>query len=226
MKNMQIAVDGPASSGKSTVSQIVAERLGIIYIDTGAMYRAVTLAVLNHGIAVENENEVERLIEDIQLGFKRSQDGAQETYLNGKNVSKEIRSDLVTDNVSIISSYPFVRDYLVAKQRLMAESSSVIMDGRDIGTVVLPNANYKFYLNASAKVRAQRRYLENIEKGHSNQTLEEIEQAIIHRDYIDSNREYSPLVKASDAIEIDTDSYSIEDVVNVIIEQTKGKNAE
>ena len=226
MKNMQIAVDGPASSGKSTVSQIVAERLGIIYIDTGAMYRAVTLAVLNHGIAVENENEVERLIEDIQLGFKRSQDGAQETYLNGKNVSKEIRSDLVTDNVSIISSYPFVRDYLVAKQRLMTESSSVIMDGRDIGTVVLPNANYKFYLNASAKVRAQRRYLENIEKGHSNQTLEEIEQAIIHRDYIDSNREYSPLVKASDAIEIDTDSYSIEDVVNVIIEQTKGKNAE
>lgn len=226
MKNMQIAVDGPASSGKSTVSQIVAEKLGIIYIDTGAMYRAVTLAVLNHGIAVENENEVERLIEDIQLEFKRSQDGAQETYLNGKNVSKEIRSDLVTDNVSIISSYPFVRDYLVAKQRLMAESSSVIMDGRDIGTVVLPNANYKFYLNASAKVRAQRRYLENIEKGHSNQTLEEIEQAIIHRDYIDSNREYSPLVKASDAIEIDTDSYSIEDVVNVIIEQTKGKNAE
>lgn len=226
MKNMQIAVDGPASSGKSTVSQIVAERLGIIYIDTGAMYRAVTLAVLNHGIAVENENEVERLIEDIQLEFKRSQDGAQETYLNGKNVSKEIRSDLVTDNVSIISSYPFVRDYLVAKQRLMAESSSVIMDGRDIGTVVLPNANYKFYLNASAKVRAQRRYLENIEKGHSNQTLEEIEQAIIHRDYIDSNREYSPLVKASDAIEIDTDSYSIEDVVNIIIEQTKGKNAE
>lgn len=226
MKNMQIAVDGPASSGKSTVSQIVAERLGIIYIDTGAMYRAVTLAVLNQGIAVENENEVERLIEDIQLEFKRSQDGAQETYLNGKNVSKEIRSDRVTDNVSIISSYPFVRDYLVAKQRLMAESSSVIMDGRDIGTVVLPNANYKFYLNASAKVRAQRRYLENIEKGHSNQTLEEIEQAIIHRDYIDSNREYSPLVKASDAIEIDTDSYSIEDVVNVIIEQTKGKNAE
>lgn len=226
MEIMQIAVDGPASSGKSTVSQIVAERLAIIYIDTGAMYRAVTLAVLNQGIEVEHADEVEKLIGSIKLEFKRSKDGAQETYLNGENVSSEIRTDRVTENVSIISSYPFVRDYLVAKQRQMAESTSIIMDGRDIGTVVLPNAKFKFYLNASAKVRARRRYLENKEKGHSNQTLEEIEQAIIDRDYFDSNREHSPLTKATDAIEIDTDSYSIEDVVSIIIKQINGKGAE
>lgn len=219
MKTIQIAVDGPASSGKSTVSQIIAEELNIIYIDTGAMYRAVTLAVLDEGLEVSDAEAVRNLLPRIDLTFKRSVDNKQEIYLNGENVSKEIRTDRVTENVSEISAYPFVRENLVEKQRTMAESQSVIMDGRDIGTVVLVDADYKFYLNASAKVRAERRYLENKEKGHSELSLEEIEQAIIERDTYDSNREHSPLKKAADAVEIDTDTFTVDEVVSEIINQ-------
>lgn len=219
MKTIQIAVDGPASSGKSTVSQIIAEELNIIYIDTGAMYRAVTLAVLDEGLEVSDAEAVRNLLPRIDLTFKRSGDNKQEIYLNGENVSKEIRTDRVTENVSEISAYPFVRENLVEKQRTMAESQSVIMDGRDIGTVVLVDADYKFYLNASAKVRAERRYLENKEKGHSELSLEEIEQAIIERDTYDSNREHSPLKKAADAVEIDTDTFTVDEVVSEIINQ-------
>ncbi|XJS11582.1 (d)CMP kinase [Aerococcaceae bacterium WGS1372] len=225
METIQIAVDGPASSGKSTVSQIIAEKLNLIYIDTGAMYRAVTLAVLDQGITVSDFKKVESLLSSLNLEFQRSKEGNQEIYLNGKNVSKEIRTDRVTENVSEISAYPFVREFLVEKQRAMAVSTSVIMDGRDIGTVVLPEADFKFYLNASAKVRAKRRYLENIKKGLSNQSLEEIERAIIERDTYDSNREHSPLKKASDAISINTDLFSVEEVVEEIIKQIKGYDA-
>lgn len=219
MKTIQIAVDGPASSGKSTVSQIIAEELNIIYIDTGAMYRAVTLAVLDEGLEVSDAEAVRNLLPRIDLTFKRSVDNKQEIYLNGENVSKEIRTDRVTENVSEISAYPFVRENLVEKQLTMSESQSVIMDGRDIGTVVLVDADYKFYLNASAKVRAERRYLENKEKGHSELSLEEIEQAIIERDTYDSNREHSPLKKAADAVEIDTDTFTVDEVVSEIINQ-------
>lgn len=218
MSNFQIAIDGPSSSGKSTVAQAIAKKLDIIYIDTGAMYRAVTLAVLQDSIEVSDAERVKKILPTLDLTFKRSDEGIQEMYLNRQNVSREIRSDEVTANVSEISAYPFVREKLVEDQRNMASTHSVVMDGRDIGTVVLPDAEYKFFLNASAKVRAKRRFDENVEKGLSNQTLEEIEKSIIARDHYDSNREHSPLKKADDAIELETDFLSVEQVVNTIID--------
>lgn len=218
MSNFQIAIDGPSSSGKSTVAQAIAKKLDIIYIDTGAMYRAVTLAVLQDSIEVSDAERVKKILPTLDLTFKRSDEGIQEMYLNRQNVSREIRSDEVTTNVSEISAYPFVREKLVEDQRNMASTHSVVMDGRDIGTVVLPDAEYKFFLNASAKVRAKRRFDENVEKGLSNQTLEEIEKSIIARDHYDSNREHSPLKKADDAIELETDLLSVEQVVNTIID--------
>lgn len=218
MSNFQIAIDGPSSSGKSTVAQAIAKKLDIIYIDTGAMYRAVTLAVLQDSIEVSDAERVKKILPTLDLTFKRSDEGIQEMYLNRQNVSREIRSDEVTANVSEISAYPFVREKLVEDQRNMASTHSVVMDGRDIGTVVLPDAEYKFFLNASAKVRAKRRFDENVEKGLSNQTLEEIEKNIIARDHYDSNREHSPLKKADDAIELETDLLSVEQVVNTIID--------
>lgn len=221
MSNFQIAIDGPSSSGKSTVAQAIAKKLDIIYIDTGAMYRAVTLAVLKDSIEVSDAERVKKILPTLDLTFKRSDEGIQEMYLNSQNVSREIRSDEVTANVSEISAYPFVREKLVEDQRNMASTHSVVMDGRDIGTVVLPHAEYKFFLNASAKVRAKRRFDENIEKGLSNQTLEEIEESIIARDHYDSNREHSPLKKADDAIELETDHLSVEQVVNTIIDYIK-----
>lgn len=221
MSNFQIAIDGPSSSGKSTVAQAIAKKLDIIYIDTGAMYRAVTLAVLQDSIEVSDAERVKKILPTLDLTFKRSDEGIQEMYLNRQNVSREIRSDEVTANVSEISAYPFVREKLVEDQRNMASTHSVVMDGRDIGTVVLPDAEYKFFLNASAKVRAKRRFDENVEKGLSNQTLEEIEKSIIARDHYDSNREHSPLKKADDAIELETDLLSVEQVVNTIIDHIK-----
>lgn len=221
MSNFQIAIDGPSSSGKSTVAQAIAKKLDIIYIDTGAMYRAVTLAVLQDSIEVSDAERVKKILPTLDLTFKRSDEGIQEMYLNRQNVSREIRSDEVTANVSEISAYPFVREKLVEDQRNMASTHSVVMDGRDIGTVVLPDAEYKFFLNASAKVRAKRRFDENVEKGLSNQTLEEIEESIIARDHYDSNREHSPLKKADDAIELETDHLSVEQVVNTIIDHIK-----
>lgn len=219
MSNYQIAIDGPSSSGKSSVAQEIAKELNIIYIDTGAMYRAVTLAALQANIEPSDSENIKKLLPTIELNFTRSAEGAQEMYLNDKNVSREIRSDEVTANVSEVSAYPFVREELVEIQRNMASTHSVVMDGRDIGTVVLPNAPYKFFLNASAEVRAMRRYKENIQKGLSNQSLEEIEKSIIARDHYDSNREHSPLVKADDAIELETSNLSVQQVVNIIIEQ-------
>lgn len=219
MSNYQIAIDGPSSSGKSSVAQEIAKELNIIYIDTGAMYRAVTLAALQANIEPSDSENIKKLLPTIELNFTRSAEDAQEMYLNDKNVSREIRSDEVTANVSEVSAYPFVREELVEIQRNMASTHSVVMDGRDIGTVVLPNAPYKFFLNASAEVRAMRRYKENIQKGLSNQSLEEIEKSIIARDHYDSNREHSPLVKADDAIELETSNLSVQQVVNIIIEQ-------
>lgn len=219
MSNYQIAIDGPSSSGKSSVAQEIAKELNIIYIDTGAMYRAVTLAALQANIEPSDSENIKKLLPTIELNFIRSAEDAQEMYLNDKNVSREIRSDEVTANVSEVSAYPFVREELVEIQRNMASTHSVVMDGRDIGTVVLPNAPYKFFLNASAEVRAMRRYKENIQKGLSNQSLEEIEKSIIARDHYDSNREHSPLVKADDAIELETSNLSVQQVVNIIIEQ-------
>lgn len=215
----QIAIDGPSSSGKSTIAKELAKQLDIIYVDTGAMYRAVTLAVLQNNISPSDANEIAKLLPGLELSFKRSASGEQEMYLGEQNVSREIRMDEVTENVSEVSAYPFVREELVKIQRDIASTNSVVMDGRDIGTVVLPNAKYKYYLTASAKVRAQRRHAENIAKGLSEQTIEEIESSIIARDYYDSTREHSPLRKADDATEIITDELTIEEVTKIIMRQ-------
>lgn len=213
---ISIAVDGPAASGKSTVAKIIAKRLGIVYIDTGAMYRAITLAVIKQGINLEDSLSVECILEKSDITFEPSQEG-QKVFLNNEDVTDAIRSTQVTQYVSVVSAVAAVRDCLVKKQRAMASKSSVIMDGRDIGTVVLSDADLKFFLVASSHVRAKRRYEENMEKGLAQLSLAEIEADIIARDHYDSMREISPLTKAEDAIEIDTSNLSVNEVVESLI---------
>lgn len=207
-----IAIDGPAASGKSTVAKLLASKYQLIYIDTGAMYRAVTLACLLNKVNVNDPYRLSELLRALNISFEMTDQG-QKVHINGYEVTEEIRSVEVTQAVSKVSANPQVRQDMVDKQQAMAQTGKVIMDGRDIGTVVLPDADLKFYLVASARVRARRRYQENLAKGMSDQTLEEIESAIIDRDQYDMNREHSPLTKAEDAIEIDTSNLSIDQVV-------------
>ena len=217
---MQIAIDGPASSGKSTVAKWLAKTLKLVYVDTGAMYRAVTLHFINHKVNLQENDQVKEFLHQCQISFK-NMDSGQIILLNGQDITKEIRSNEVNNLVSEVSALEIVRSYLVSQQQEIAQAHSVIMDGRDIGTVVLPQADFKFYLTASPHVRAKRRYLENLEKGLSNLSLEEIEQSIIQRDYIDSNRKHSPLVKAEDAIELDCSDLSIEETISTILKIIK-----
>lgn len=211
----RIAIDGPASSGKSTIAKQLAQRLGIIYIDTGAMYRAVTLEIIRQEIDIKNDFQLKACLRELDLTLKIIDD-VQHVFINGEDESETIRSVEVTRKVSEIAAMPIVRKYLVAKQQKLAEKESVIMDGRDIGTVVLPTAEYKFYLIASPDVRALRRYNENMEKGLINQSLDEIREELIERDNYDMNRKTSPLKQADDAVLIDTSEMSIEEVVKKI----------
>lgn len=213
---MQIAIDGPASSGKSTIAKMLAKDLGIIYIDTGAMYRAVTLDLLNHGIDLKNIADILQRLSSIELTFKRVKEGNledQHIFLNQVDVEDEIRSTKVTQNVSELSAIKEVRDHLVNLQRQLASSDSVVMEGRDIGSVVLPKADYKFYFTASPEVRAKRRLKDNMERGIDDQDYEAILQAIKDRDAYDSNRKNSPLTKAEGAIEIDGSDMTLEEVL-------------
>lgn len=221
--NYAIAIDGPAASGKSTVAKQIAERLNITYIDTGAMYRGVTLAVLNQHVSLEDTEAIREILKTLDFEF-RYIDASQHLWLNGEDVSQAIRSVLVSQNVSAVSALDFVREDLVEKQRQMAESTSVVMDGRDIGTVVLPEAEYKFFFVASPDVRAQRRYDENIKRGLTEQSFEELRTDIIKRDDYDSTRTHSPLKKAEDAIEIDTGDLSIEENVQAVLSYVELKN--
>ncbi len=207
----QIAIDGPAGSGKSTIAKIISKRFGFEYLDTGAMYRAITLKALNLNIDLEDEKNYD-FVNETEIHFDHN-----EIYLDGVNVSKKIRSLEVSNQVSLVSKFKVVRDRMVELQRKMASTKNVIMDGRDIGTVVLPNANVKVYLSATPQERAKRRMLERQEKGENTQTLEETIQEICERDYKDSHREISPLKKANDAVEIDTSSLSIDEVIEKII---------
>ena len=208
---MQVAIDGPASSGKSTISKLIAKKTNFLYLDTGAMYRATTLEFLRNNISVDDEKAIEELLDNLDISFKNTEDG-QLVFLNGDDVTREIRDLEVTRNVSEISAIKAVRVKLVQMQRELAENHSIIMDGRDIGTVVLPNAELKIFLVASVKERALRRYREHQEKG-IELSLEKLEEEIAHRDFLDSTRKESPLKKADDAIEIDTTSLSIQEVV-------------
>lgn len=211
-----IAIDGPAASGKSTIAKQIAKKLNITYIDTGAMYRGVTLAILKRGIEVENVQEIRNILNNIELDFNFV-NGVQHLFLDGQDAEEEIRSIEVSQNVSAVSALDFVREKLVDLQRKMAEKQSVVMDGRDIGTVVLPKADFKFFFIASPEIRAQRRYDENIARGINTQTFEELKQDIIRRDEYDSTREHSPLKQADDAIAVDTGLLSIEENVEHVL---------
>ncbi|MDD3809388.1 MAG: (d)CMP kinase [Erysipelotrichaceae bacterium] len=220
MKKISIAIDGPSASGKSTAAKIVAKKLNYIYIDTGAMYRSVCLYCLSNDIDIKDEAAVSAALIDIDIDIDEK--GA--IFLNGTDVSKEIRQDNISIGASVVSQYQKVRDFLVSKQQQIAASGGVVMDGRDIGTVVLKNAQLKIFQVASSKTRALRRYHDNIERGLEadyEKILEEIE----HRDYQDTHRQISPLKKADDAIEIDTSDKTIEEVVGLILELVKEKEA-
>ena len=210
-----IAIDGPAGAGKSTIAKIVAKELGFIYVDTGAMYRTLALACFRDNIDTTDEEAVVAKCESVEvtLGYE---DGTQKVFLNGEDVSKEIRREEIGNLTSSIAVYPGVRKILVALQKDLASKNNVVMDGRDIGTAVLPNADLKIYLDASVKTRAKRRYDELVEKGQDC-NLEEIEKDIEDRDYRDMNREVSPLSQAEDAIRVDSSDMTIDEVVNKII---------
>lgn len=218
MKCYAIAIDGPSASGKSTVAKIVANKLNYLYVDTGAMYRAFTLACLKNNIDPKNENLACSLIGKINISFNKD----NKITLNNIDVSKEIRMDNVADNVSYIASYGNVRKELVRLQREIAKNRNVVMDGRDIGSFVLSDADVKIYQIADSNERANRRYKENIEKGMTS-SFDEILNNIKKRDYIDSHRKCSPLIAAKDSITIDTTNMSINEVANKILEICKEK---
>ena len=207
---MIIAIDGPAGSGKSTIAKLIAEDLELVYLDTGAMYRLVTLKALNDGI-LGNLDKIIKMLDNLNIDIKENG-----FYLDDIDVSEEIRKPVVSENVSDIAAIHEVREKMVDLQRKFSESKNVILDGRDIGTVVFPNADVKIFLVADAKERANRRYKELVAKGE-NVRIEEIYENILKRDEIDSTRKESPLKKADNAIEVDTTSKNIEEVKNEIL---------
>ena len=211
-KFMQIAIDGPAAAGKSTIAKLMAERLQYVYIDTGAMYRAVTWATLNAGISIDNEDAITRLLAETVITLIPN--GG--VLVNDVDVKEVIRDKQVTTYVSKVATYGAVRDELKRRQIKLAESANVIMDGRDIGSNVLPNATFKFFMIADARVRAERRHRENQRKGVESD-LDSLEADIKKRDEIDTNRKHSPLKRAKDAILIDTSALSINEVVDKMI---------
>ena len=210
-----IAIDGPAGAGKSTIAKKVAKRLGAIYVDTGAMYRAIALFLIRQGISGDDSNAIEKSCDDASVTIEYK-DGAQIVILNGENVNDYLRNEEVGNMASKSSANGKVREKLVSLQRELARTKDVVMDGRDIGTVVLPDADLKIYLTASVKTRAQRRAKELIEKGEEAD-INIIEKEIRERDERDMTREISPLKKADDAIEIDSSDMTIEEVTDKII---------
>lgn len=211
-KNIAVAIDGPSAAGKSTIAKLVAKKENFIYIDTGAMYRCVAYYCLSQKIDLNDEKEVENCLKDIHIQLTHD----NKVLLNDQDVSLDIRTDEVSLGASIVSRYMAIRKFLVDSQRKMASSGNVILDGRDIGTVVLPNADLKIYQVASVETRALRRYKENLERG-LEANLEVIKEEIEQRDYQDMNRTISPLKKADDAIEIDTSNLTLDEVVEVVL---------
>ncbi|MDF7626832.1 (d)CMP kinase [Lactobacillaceae bacterium L1_55_11] len=212
--HFQIAIDGPASAGKSTIAKILAHNFQYVYVDTGSMYRTITLAAHRAGLAYSDEGAIAQLLPDLQITFQPGTP-LQRVFLNGQEVTEAIRQPEITNNVSQVAAFPKVREFLLGKQREIAAQHSVVMDGRDIGTTVLPHAQVKIYLVASVAERAQRRYRENLEQG-IDVDLATLTKDIEERDYKDMHRKLSPLTKAADAIEVDTTSKSIDQVVSEI----------
>lgn len=218
MKYVSVAIDGPSASGKSTLAKLLAKKLNYIYIDTGAMYRAYTLACLKRGIDCKDEVLSSSLVNKIDIGFN----SLNHVTLDNVDVESLIRKNDVADNVSYIASYKDIRLFLVELQRNLAKNNNVIMDGRDIGTYVLPFASIKFYQVAEVHERAKRRFKENTEKGY-NTSFEECFDNINKRDYIDSHRSFCPLKKADDAIEINTTNNTIHEVLEIMLKEMENK---
>lgn len=218
-KTFNIAIDGPAGAGKSTIAKLVAKKLGFIYVDTGAMYRAIALYLLRQGIDKTNELAVSEAVKQAEITI-RYQAGAQQVLLNGEDVSGLIRTEEVGNTASAVSVYPAVRAHLLELQRNLAANADVLMDGRDIGTCILPYADTKIFLTASSRVRAMRRYKELTEKGVMC-NLEEIEQDIIERDDRDMNRAVAPLKQAEDAFLLDSSDMTVEEVIQTILDCAK-----
>lgn len=224
-KRISIAIDGPAGAGKSTVAKRVADTLGYLYIDTGAMYRAATWVALEQRADLDNHEQVVRLVEMAQIELlppDESSQGRVRVYVNGADVSFIVRSRIITRFVSPIAAIAGVRKILVEKQKRLASTGGVVMDGRDIGTVVLPHAELKVFLTASPEIRAKRRLRDMIEMGQTAD-LETIIADIKQRDYIDSTRETSPLKQAEDAVLIDTDNYTLDEVCQKVLELSRAK---
>lgn len=214
-KKISIAIDGPAAAGKSTVAKIIAQKLSYIYIDTGAMYRAITWKAIKHGIDLENEQLLSDLLKNTVIELKK--DGEkQRVYVDQEDVTEAIRLPEISNHVSIASKHKLVREEMVARQQQLAQNGGVVMDGRDIGTYVLPDAEVKVFLKASVEERAKRRHEENLGKGIPSD-YEQLKKDIARRDQLDSEREVAPLKKAKDAVEIDTTSLSIAQVVDKIM---------
>ena len=209
-KMINVAIDGTSSSGKSTMAKALAKSVGYTYIDTGAMYRSVALFCLRHGLITDGKVDVERLLPslaDINVSFK-IEDGKQITYLNGENVENEIRGLEVSNNVSLVAAIAEVRHAMVRLQQEMGKNKGVVMDGRDIGTVVLPDAEIKLYVTTSPEIRAQRRFDEMRAKGDTSVTLDDIIANVKMRDHLDTTRKESPLRKADDAVEVDSGKFA------------------
>lgn len=214
-KKIAIAIDGPAGAGKSSISKVVANELGYLYIDTGAMYRGVTWAVLDSHVDVNNQKEVEALLPSLNLTLEPTA-SACKVYVKGQDVTDLIRQQQINENVSTIASYKGVREYLVERQQAMAAVGGVILDGRDIGSVVLPNAELKIYLTASVDARAKRRWLE-VQGTSNEQPLEDIKKNVESRDEMDKNRDESPLVCVEDAIVVDSSNMTFDETVKHIL---------
>lgn len=222
IKGLQVAIDGPASAGKSTVAKLVAKQFNYIYCDTGAMYRSVTLEALRKGLSVDDSAAITQVAQEIDISFAPG-DPVQRVFIDNQEVTDAIRFNEVAKNVSAVAAIPAVRTEMVAQQRKIASKGGIVMDGRDIGTTVLPNAPVKIFLVASAHERARRRYEENKAKGIATTSLEELQKAIELRDQKDATRKVSPLVKAADATEIDTTKLTIDQVVDKISNIIKKK---
>lgn len=213
---LTIAIDGPGGAGKSTVAKSVATRLNVDYIDTGAMYRAVAYKTIINDVDVDDPEKIKELLEETVIDFSKG-----DIFLDGKNVNKEIREPEISKVASKVSQIFEVREKLVELQRIMAKTKSVVMDGRDIGTNVLPEANCKFYMTASPQERAKRRYDELKSKG-KDVSYEDVFSDIVHRDKQDMERELNPLRKAEDTVEIDTTGLNIQEVVDIILKKVQG----
>ncbi len=214
-RRISVAIDGPAGAGKSSISKVVAKKLGYLYIDTGAMYRGITWALLNAGISIDDVDAVEAALSKIQLELRVEETGLS-VWVNGTDVSQDIRTQYVTSHVSQVAAQKAVRTKLVEMQRHMASAGGVILDGRDIGSVVLPNAELKVYLTASVETRGHRRWLEL--KDSENISLEEVCRTVADRDAMDMNRKESPLVCVDDAVVVETDHLSIEETVQTLVD--------